>query len=252
MKLIKYVLLPIIFVAGVYAQSIPLPGPSPYVPPPVPTVISKSNVTLTGGSGGISAGRTYTGVTLGPCTNCLAVVTDGFRDAGNCPLSGMTICGVAATRCAACQQTNTNANTTIISGWTATVTSAGTCTIVTTYCASVDSAEGLGVYAISGLNSSTPVTAGSNSATAPTLNVNTLAGGIVITASWALGQPQPAISWTGVTSDFDMLVDPTSSSQIMDGGSATNVSAASPRTVSGTYSVSCGTLECAAMSFAFR
>lgn len=237
--------------AQVLAQALPFPGPGAALGP---SLTFTASVTQTAGAGGVATGRTYTGVAIGTAAaNRTVIVADGFRDAGNCPLSSMTIGGISATRVA--QNVNSVTNTTITSIWVAAVPTGTTATIVTVYCASTDSAEGLGVYAAYGLNSSTPTaTSGSSSSTAPSLNLNVSAGGMVIAVAWALGQSQPMCSWTGVTSDYDMPSDPTSSQQIQDGASAQKLPAASPKGVSCTYGASCapGSFECSASAASFR
>lgn len=229
-----------------------------FVPPVVfssgasnPTLSFTADVTLTGGAGGIASGRTYTSVAIGTAgANRTIIVVDGFRDAGSCPLASMTIGGVSATRVA--QQINSVTNTTIMSVWVAAVPTGTTATIVTVYCGSVDSAEGLGVYAAYGLVSSTPTaTAGSSSSTAPSLNLNVSAGGMVVAGAWALGQTTTIGSWTGLTSDFNLLTDPTSTSQYQGGASGSNLAGATPRTVSLTYGTT-STGEASAIAAAFR
>lgn len=225
-------------------------GPILFGTSPLPTLTFQANVTLTGGSGGISAGRTYTSVAIGPAaSNRTVIIADGFRDAGICPLASLTVGGIAATRVA--QNVNSATNTTITSIWVAAVPTGTTATIVSVYCASVDSAEGLGVYAAYGLGSTTPIaTVGNSSATAPSLNLNVLSGGMVIATAWALGQTTPMCTWTGVTADYSMITDPTSTSQVMAGASASLLAAASPRTVSCTYGVtSAGEASASAASF---
>lgn len=233
------------------AQSIAFPGPGLTVAISAPTLVFTNNVTLTAAGGGIVTGRSYPGVPISTAAaNRTIIVMDGFRDSPNCPLASMTIGGISATRVA--QQTNSAANTTIMSAWVAAVPTGTTATIVTTYCTSIDSAEGLGVYAAYGLLSTTPTAiAGSNSSTAPGLSLNVNSGGIVIAAAWALGQSGTMCSWTGVTSDYNMITDPTSTSQIMAGASVSGASVATPKTVSCTYGTT-SSGEAAALAISLR
>lgn len=233
------------------AQSVAFPGPGLTTNVPAPTLTFTDNVTQTAAGGGVVTGRTYNNVAIGADVAGRAVVVmDGFRDVGNCPLASMTLNGIGATRVA--QQINTAAGTTIISVWVATGISSTLANIVTTYCANVDSAEGLGVYATYGLLSTTPTAiAGSNSTTAPSLNLNVNSGGIVIAGAWALGQSGTLCTWTGVTGDYNMQTDPSSTVQIMAGASVSGASVATPRTVSCTYGTT-STFEPAAIAVSFR
>lgn len=216
-----------------------------------PTLTFTGNVTQTGGSGGIATGRSYPNVPISAdLPGRIIIVLDGFRDNGNCPLASLTVNGISATRVA--QQINTSTNTTITSMWVVAGVTSTLANIVTTYCGNVDSAEGLGVYAAYNLSSPVPTqTAGSNSSTAPSLNLNVSPDGFVIAAAWALGQSGTMCSWTGVTGDYNMITDPTSTSQIMAGASASGLTAASPRTVSCTYGAT-SSGEASALAASFR
>lgn len=218
-------------VQSAHAQGLPFPGPGlGYVQP-----LNTDNVTLTGGAGGTSSGRTYNGVKIGrAAANRTIIVFDGFRENGTETVTGMTIGGVTATLIA--QRINLGTFETTMNVWAAAVPTGTTATIVTTYSASVDSAEGLGVYAAYGLPTITPYSsASSTSTTVGSVNLNVPASGIVIAGAWGGGQSAPMCTWAGATADYAMITDPTSSSQLQSGASAQNVSVANPRTVSCTF-----------------
>lgn len=99
---------------------------------------------------------------------------------------------------------------------------------------------GYGAWAVYNLISPSAYATSSGTGASPqTLNLNTLAGGVVIGASTSFATP--SFAWTGLTEDFE-----TSGSDRISGASNANVVAASPRSVS--VSISAGSPLSAAVS----
>ena len=213
-RIIPFILFAFFASCKIYAQVCPQPPIS---------VSFLGSFTQTAESGGVSAGRQYQNVNFGvPADNRVIIVVDGFRDVGTCPLQSLTIGGVPATRVA--QQINAKTYTSIMSIWVAAVPQGSFGDIDTVYCESVDSAEGLGVYAAYGLNSVVPIAAGgSNDAKNPVVNLSAQAGAIGIAGAWALGQNGSTSTWFSGNQDYTMPTDPTGNGQVQFGASVNNL-----------------------------
>lgn len=218
-----------------------------------PTLAFQTILSSTTGGGGSKAGVTYTATPIGPAaTNRTIICGAVLRENGGEQIASVTIGGISATNVS--HVFNSNVFVTTMYFWVASVPTGTTADIVVTYTNPVDSADGLAVWAAYGLNSNTPTdTAGSISATAPSLNVVVADGGFVLATTWTLQVPSVAVaSWTGVTAKGEVLGDPgTSPAEYFSAASASDLAAASPRAVSATYNGT-STFEPCALAVSFR
>lgn len=207
-------------------------------------------VTLTGSGGGIASGRTYNLVPIGvAAANRQIIIADDFRSNGNCVPAGITINGISATRVAILN--NTVMFTTIVSYWIAPVPTGTTATITTTYCASVDSAEALGVYAAYGLTTGFVSANSSTAANNPVMQVLVPTNSIILATAWAL-PATGAMTWYGVNSDYALLSDPGGGGEFAYGASIVNTGNSGFPFIAGQYGSGCGSNECAALVAVFK
>lgn len=250
--------------AALFALALLCPGESLrafFLPPVIfatagatgPTLVFNTVLSSTTGGGGVKAGVTYSSVPISTAAaNRTIILAAALRENGIQTIATITVGGVSATNVGrAC---NSGTFATCMDIWVAAVTTGTTATIVVTYSASVDAADGLGVWSAYGLTSSTPTaTANSFSTTAPSLNLNVSAGGLVVAASWTIQVPSVACAaWTGVAPQGEVLGDPgTSPAEFFDVASASNLTAGAPRTVGCTYNGT-STNEPVAFAASFR
>ena len=239
------------------AQIGPIPGMAPFLfHQSGPALLFETILSSTTGGGGIKSGVTYSSVPIGPAAaNRTVIVAAALRENGVETISSVTIGGISATNGGSPGfKCNSQTFVTCMYVWEATVPTGTTANIVVTYTNPVDSADGLAVWSAYGLTSNTPTaTANSVSTTAPSLNLNVSAGGIVVAATWTIQVPSVACaSWTGVTAQGEVLGDPgTSPAEFMDAASASSLVAGTPRTVGCTYNGT-STNEPVAFAASFR
>jgi len=168
------------------------------------------------------------------------VVGVGVRDSDADTVSSVTIAGASATLLANLQ-TAAGAENNIAALYGAVVPSGATADIVVTLSGSI-AMIGVGVWAVYGLASTTPVTTATSAANPASLNVNVQPGDIVIAMSSTGGSGVVATStWAGVTERFD--INPAGVGY-MSGADHAALVAESPRTVTSTYAASNNRAAC--------
>lgn len=209
-----------------------------------PVLAFQTLLSSTTGGGGPKSGVTYTSAPLGPAdASRTIIVGTALRENGVETVASVTVAGISATNRG--QVYNSGTFVTGMVYWTAAVPTGTTGNIVVSYTASVDSADGCAVWAAYGLSSAVPVaTASSFSTTAPALNLNVSDGGLVVAMSWGQSLGTPSTAWTGVTNNAEVVGDPITT-QRCNAASAANLSAASPRAVSGIYNGTSSAETCA-------
>lgn len=163
----------------------------------------------------------------------IIIALAGIAGGGGSPTwSGVTIGGIAAT-----QQINTNSAAGVSTAiFTAAVPTGSTGTVAAT-CSVAMTRVGLTIWSAYNLASSGTAanTAGSTAGTA-SMNINTLAGDVLVVAGHNNNQAAPGATPTGYTERYDS--DPLSSGNTWSGGDFTATVSETPRTVTLTWASS--------------
>lgn len=128
----------------------------------------------------------------------------------------------------------------------------GTTGDVVVTCDSANARCGIGLYAVTGIDSATPHATGGesfNESTVtpdPSADINVEAGGIIIATSSTQNQGTPTVTWTGPTEDYDTAME---SNSIHSGANDEYVSASTPETVTASWTSTTGAgMACASWS----
>lgn len=136
------------------------------------------------------------------------IVTAAGRKAGaSTTISSITVGGVTAT--IVVQRTNTITNTAVSGIAIAAVPTGTTGDVVVTFGAGMARC-GIALWAVTGLASDTPTDTDSSVATAPTVNLDVVAGGFAIGCAYDSASVGASATWAGITEQYD--------NQINDGG----------------------------------
>lgn len=232
MKSVVFVwLLSLFFATSCPAQLGPsFPGPGVSGGSTVPT-LSFNRASTTGTSTGSVSSVTFTAEPIGTASAVRNVIVSiGVRFV-TIPtvVSSVTVGGNACISGAALIN-NTSGFGSYAGVWMCPVSTGTTANVVVNYSATSNSFIAIATYSAYNVISTTPVTATSTNDTSQNLSLNTLAGGIVIGAIYQVSASNA--SWSGLTSDYNSQAS--AGTQILSGASASNVAAASPRSITAT------------------
>jgi hypothetical protein len=204
--------------------------------PPATVVFTDSSVNT-----GAATTYTYNTQAFGTAAadRKIVVTSCSFDDATSFSAPSATIGGVAATKLV---ESATTGQPYYCSAWIANVPTGTTGTVAVTHSESIAFSNGIGVWAVYGAQSSTPVdTDPDNTQTAgASVDLNVVPGGVAIATRNATNFGAGTFAWTGsptLTGFEDFDIDVETNSHDMSGGSAEFASTITPQTITSTYSV---------------